>query len=115
MLVVTKYYYEDRHSAFSLVEESGCFRIKTGKAEIEEQHVEEFLDKTVEWLSSNPDKSMLIDFDGVKWVCSDFLAQLIRYYEDSRARGLTVPTRERRSLNSGLSGRDRHPGCQPST
>ncbi len=87
---MTKYYYEDHHSAFSLVEESDCFKIRTGKTEIEEHHVEEFLDKTVEWLSSNPDKSLVIDFDGVKWVCSDFLAQLIRYYEDSRARGLIV-------------------------
>jgi DNA-binding HxlR family transcriptional regulator/anti-anti-sigma regulatory factor len=87
---VAKYYYEDLHSAFSLVEESSCFRIKMERPEIEEQHVEEFLDKTVEWLSSNPDKSMLIDFNGVKRVCSDFMAQVTKYYEDTRAKGFVV-------------------------
>jgi hypothetical protein len=90
VVAVTKFYYEDQHSAFSLVEESGCFRIKMERPEIEEQHVEEFLDKTVEWLSSNPDKSMLIDFHGVKWACSDFMAQVTKYYEDTRAKGLAI-------------------------
>jgi len=87
---VTKYYYEDAKAVFSLLEESGFFRLRIEESEIEEHHVEEFMDKTVEWLSANSDKGILIDFDGVEWVCSDFTAHLARYYEDIKAKGLSV-------------------------
>jgi anti-anti-sigma regulatory factor len=73
-----------------MVEEPDCFRLKIERAEIEEQHVEEFLDKMVEWLSSNRDKSMLIDFNKVKWVCLDFMAQIIRCHDDVRTKGLSI-------------------------
>ncbi len=58
--------------------------------EIEEHHVEEFLDKTVEWLSANSEKGMVIDFAGVTWVCSDFTAHLARYCHDAAQKGLNV-------------------------
>ncbi|MGO9568932.1 MAG: hypothetical protein ACLP5H_15460, partial [Desulfomonilaceae bacterium] len=56
---------------FSLLEERDFFRMKVRKSEVNEDHVEEFMDKTVEWLSTNPQKGILIDFEGVKSVCSD--------------------------------------------
>jgi hypothetical protein len=34
--------------------------------------VEEFVDKTVERLSSSPKKGIFVDLEGVKSVCSDF-------------------------------------------
>jgi len=83
-------FYVDDDFSISLVEESGFFRMKIQTPEVEEHHVEEFMDTTVEWLSTNPTKGILIDFDGVKAVCGDFAASLARYYEDIRRRGLYV-------------------------
>ena len=83
-------FYVDDEFAISLVEEAGFFRLKIQTPEVEEHHVEEFMDTTVEWLSSNPSKGILIDFDGVKAVCGDFVASLARYYEDIKRRGLYV-------------------------
>jgi anti-anti-sigma regulatory factor/uncharacterized protein (DUF433 family) len=85
-----RYFYADRKPAFSLLEEPDCFRLKMELPEIEEHHVEEFLDKTVEWLSANSEKGMVIDFEGVTWVCSDFTAHLAKYCEDARTKGLAV-------------------------
>jgi anti-anti-sigma regulatory factor len=87
--MVPKFYVEDE-VAFSLEEEPTFFRLQVVTAEIKEQHVEEFLDTTVEWLSTNPNKGILIDFKGVKYVCSDFAIHLLRYYQDIKSRGLTV-------------------------
>jgi anti-anti-sigma regulatory factor/transcription initiation factor IIE alpha subunit len=99
--MVAKFYVEDE-VAFSLEEESSFFRLQVVTAEIKEQHVEEFLDTTVEWLSTNPHKGILIDFKGVKYICSDFAIHLLRYYEDIKGRGLPV-----RFVNV-------HPAVQPS-
>ena len=85
-----KYIYTDSKSAFSLTEGPDFFRLKMEQSEIEEHHVEEFLDKTVEWLSANSEKPMLIDFEGVTWVCSDFTAHLAEYYHDAKAKGFIV-------------------------
>jgi uncharacterized protein (DUF433 family) len=90
VLTVKKYFYEDRKPAFSLTEEPAHFRLKIEQSEIEEHHVEEFLDKTVEWLSANSEKPLLIDFEGVKWVCSDFTAHLAEYCRDAKAKGFIV-------------------------
>jgi hypothetical protein len=87
---VKKYFYEDRKIAFSLTEEPDFFRLKVEQSEIEEHHVEEFLDKTVEWLSANSEKPMVIDFEGVRWVCSDFTAHLAEYCRDAKAKGFIV-------------------------
>lgn len=84
-----KFYVEDDF-AISLEEESGFFRLKIQTPEVEEHHVEEFMDTTVEWLSTNPSKGILIDFQGVKAVCGDFAAHLHKYYEDIKRRGLNV-------------------------
>ena len=75
---------------FSLIEETDFFRIKFGSSEVKEEHVEEFMDKTVEWLSSSPKKGILIDLSGVRSVCSDFTVALTRYYENVKRRGLYV-------------------------
>ncbi len=75
---------------FSLTEETDLFRLKIGTTEVKEKHVEEFMDKTVEWLSSNPEKGILIDLEGVKSVCSDFTIALTRYYENVKRHGLYV-------------------------
>jgi len=75
---------------FSLTEETDLFRLKIGISELKEKHVEEFMDKTVEWLSTNPRKGILIDLDGVKSVCSDFTIALTRYYENVKRHGLYV-------------------------
>ncbi|HMK34835.1 MAG TPA: hypothetical protein VK463_07205 [Desulfomonilaceae bacterium] len=85
-----KFLFEDAESIFSLEEEAKSYRLKIEKSEIEEDHVEEFMDKTVEWLSSNPEKGLLIDFQGVKAVCADFTVALNRYYVDIKGRGLNV-------------------------
>ena len=87
---MTRYLYPDQKSAFSLLEEPDCFRLKIELSEIEEHHVEEFLDKTVEWLSANSEKGMVIDFAGVMWVCSDFTAHLAKYCYDAAKKGLKV-------------------------
>jgi uncharacterized protein (DUF433 family) len=87
---VKRYFYEDRKAAFSLTEEPDFFRLKMEQPEIEEQDVEEFLDKTVEWLSANSEKPLLIDFAGVTRVCSDFTAHLAEYYHDAKAKGFIV-------------------------
>jgi anti-anti-sigma regulatory factor len=75
---------------FSLTEETDLFRLRIGTSEVKEKHVEEFMDKTVEWLSTNPEKGILIDLDGVKSVCSDFTIALTRYYENVKRHGLYV-------------------------
>ncbi len=46
----------DEELIFALVEEPETFRMKILRPEIEEDHVEQFMDKTVEWLSTNPEK-----------------------------------------------------------
>ena len=71
-----KYYFEDEETAFSLVEEHSFYRLRVERSAIEDKHVEEFLDRTVEWLSRNPDKGILIDFKGVKSVCNEFAIHL---------------------------------------
>jgi DNA-binding Lrp family transcriptional regulator len=85
-----RFLFEDEEMIFSLAEEPETFRLKVESAVINEDHVEEFMDKTVEWLSSNPEKGILIDFDGVRSVCAEFAVALNRYYEDIKARGLYV-------------------------
>jgi anti-anti-sigma regulatory factor len=85
-----KFLFVDEEEIFSLVEESDFFRMKVCKSEVKEDHVEEFMDKTVEWLSTNPQKGILIDLEGVKSVCSDFTVALTRNYEDIKRRGLYV-------------------------
>jgi anti-anti-sigma regulatory factor/uncharacterized protein (DUF433 family) len=80
----------DEQLAFSVVEESGFFRLVTNRKAVGPQQVEDFLDTTVEWLSSNPEKGILLDFKGVKSVSDDFVAHLLRYYEEIKARGLYV-------------------------
>ena len=85
-----KFLVESGEQIFSLFEESDFFRMKVGKSEVKEEHVEEFMDKTVEWFSTNPQKGILIDLEGVKSVCSDFTAALTRYYENVKRRGLYV-------------------------
>jgi len=83
-------YYVDEPTVFSLVEEPEFFRLKVETSAIKDEHVEEFLDTTVEWLSTNPSKGILIDFNGVKSICDDFSFHLSSYYEDIKARGLYV-------------------------
>ena len=75
---------------FSLTEETDLFRLKIDISELKEKHVEEFMDMTVEWLSTNPQKGILIDLEGVKSVCSDFTIALTRYYENVKRHGLYV-------------------------
>ena len=75
---------------FSLTEEADLFRLKIDISEVKEKHVEEFMDMTVEWLSTNPEKGILIDLEGVKSVCSDFTIALTRYYENVKRHGLYV-------------------------
>ncbi len=88
--MVNRFYVYDEEIVFSLVEEPDFFRMKIERPTIEEEHVEEFMDKTVEWLSTNPDKGILIDFEGVRSICSEFTVYLSRYYQDIKARGLNV-------------------------
>jgi anti-anti-sigma regulatory factor/uncharacterized protein (DUF433 family) len=83
-------FYVDDEFAISLVEESDFFRLRIQTPEVEDYHVEEFMDTTVEWLSTNPQKGILIDFEGVTSICADFAAHLARYYEDIKRRGLHV-------------------------
>jgi anti-anti-sigma regulatory factor len=85
-----KFLFDDHDMIFSLVEEPDAYRLKVERHEISEEHVEEFMDKTVEWLSSNPEKGILIDFEGVTSVCTNFTIQLTRYYEDIKSKGLNV-------------------------
>jgi len=85
-----KFFVESEQQVFSLLEERDFFRMKVRKPEVKEDHVEEFMDKTVEWLSTNPEKGILIDLEGVKSVCSDFTVALTRNYEDIKRRGLYV-------------------------
>lgn len=73
-----------------LTEESGSFRLSMILPELRSRHVEDFLDTTVEWLSTNPQKGILIDFKGVKSISEDFAAHMLRYYEEIKARGLYV-------------------------
>jgi anti-anti-sigma regulatory factor len=85
-----KFLVDGEEQIFSILEESDFFRMKVCKSEVEEDHVEEFMDKTVEWLSTNPEKGILIDLEGVQSVCSDFTVALTRYYENVKRRGLYV-------------------------
>jgi len=85
-----KYYFDDEETAFSFVEEPNFYRLRVERSAIEEKHVEEFLDRTVEWLSRNPDKGILIDFKGVKSVCNEFAFHLSTYYQHVRDKGLQV-------------------------
>jgi len=89
-IVKTRYLLDDEDTAFSLVEEPRFYRLKVERPAIEEQHVEEFLDRTVEWLSRNPNKGILIDFKGVRSVCNEFSVHLGAYYQDVRDKGLKV-------------------------
>jgi len=81
---------EGEERVCSLVEESEFFRLAMIRSELKSRHVEDFLDTTVEWLSTNPDKGIIIDFKGVKAISEDFAAHLLRYYEEIKARGLYV-------------------------
>jgi transcription initiation factor IIE alpha subunit len=85
-----KYYFDDEETAFSFVEEPSFYRLSVERSAIEEKHVEEFLDRTVEWLSRNPNKGILIDFKGVKSVCNEFAIHLSTYYQHVRDKGLQV-------------------------
>lgn len=85
-----RFVFEDEEEIFSLIEEANSYRLKIDSPEIREEHVEEFMDKTVEWLSTNPEKGILIDFKRVKMVCSGFTISLSRYYTDIKNRGLNV-------------------------
>lgn len=85
-----KIYLADFEKCFKIIEEPKSFRCEIIKADIRDEHVEDFLDTTVEWLSSNPDKGMLIDFKGVRSVCTQFVIQLQRNFEEIKRRGLPV-------------------------
>ncbi|MEW6348601.1 MAG: STAS domain-containing protein [Thermodesulfobacteriota bacterium] len=86
----SRYLVDDSSRMCSLLEESGFFRLKLDKPVISEADIEDFLDTTVEWLSGNPSKGILIDFDGVKSVSKLFSVALARHYEDIKRRGLYV-------------------------
>ncbi len=88
--MTSKQYMDEPSHVFSVAEESGFFRLKMEVPDIGPQNVEDFLDTTVEWLSTNPAKGILIDFDGVKSVSDDFVAHLLSYYEEIKNRGLYV-------------------------
>ena len=85
-----KRFVDGSEQIFSLIEETDFFRIKCDSSEVKEEYVEEFMDKTVEWLSSSPKKGILIDLEGVRSVCPDFTVALTRYYENVKRRGLYV-------------------------
>ncbi len=89
-MMAIKYYVEDDETAFSIDEEPEFFRMKVIRSEIDEDDVEDFLDTTVEWLSSNPTKGILIDFAGVRAVCPGFVVELQRNYEEIKSQGLYV-------------------------
>jgi predicted DNA-binding transcriptional regulator/anti-anti-sigma regulatory factor len=88
--MVARYFFDAEERVFSVVEEPEFFRLTIARERIGPQHVEDFCDTSVEWLSSNPDKGILVDFKGVKSVSGDFIVQLFRYYEEVKARGLYV-------------------------
>jgi DNA-binding HxlR family transcriptional regulator len=88
--MATKYYVEDDELAFSVVEEPEFFRLRVLRSQIDEDAVEDFLDTTVEWLSSNPTKGILIDFSGVRSVCPAFTIELQRNFEEIKSHGLYV-------------------------
>ncbi len=81
---------DDEEQIFSLVEEIDFFRMTVCKSDVKEEDVEEFIDKTVEWFSTNPAKGILIDLEGVNSVCAGFTVALTRYYEKVKKRGLYV-------------------------
>lgn len=85
-----KIYWQDFEKCFNIIEEEKSFRLEIVKPDIRDEHVEDFLDTTVEWLSSNPEKGMLIDFKGVRSVCTQFVIHLQRNFEEIKARGLPV-------------------------
>jgi len=83
-------WYVDEELVFILTEEPEWYRMKVHTSKVEKHHVEEFMDTTVEWLSTNPRKGIVIDFDGVREICSDFALQLESHYKKIKARGLHV-------------------------
>lgn len=85
-----KYLLGDETRIFSLKEEPDLFRLRIWTARLDEDHVEDFLETTVDWLSTNPDKGILIDFKGVKSISDYFVSYLIEYYREIKARGLYV-------------------------
>lgn len=87
---MAKFIVEDSFRIFSIREEEEFFRLTVSSSRIEDHHIEDFLDTTVEWMSSNPSKGIMIDFTGVKSVCRGFAQHLARYYEDLKRRGMTV-------------------------
>jgi predicted transcriptional regulator len=87
---MSRYYVHGAAAAFSVTEETDFYRMRIGRPEVNADDVEDFLDTTIEWLSSNPTKGILLDFTGVRSVCANFTAQLKRNYEDIKARGLYV-------------------------
>jgi len=88
--MVNRFFVYDEELMFSLIEEPDFFRMKIERPNIEPEHVEDFMDKTVEWLSTNPEKGILIDFEGVRSICQEFSIYLTKYYQDIKARGLNV-------------------------
>ncbi len=88
--MATKFYVDGTPRIFSVVEETEFFRLTVSEPIIEDYHVEDFVDTTVEWLSSNPSKGILIDFTGVKWICDEFVVHLAKYFADLKARGIYV-------------------------
>lgn len=88
--MAARYRLDDEERIFAVVEESGFFRLSMARSEIGPQHVEDFLDTSVEWLSANPEKGILIDFNGVTAVSDDFVIQLLKYYEEIKQKGLYV-------------------------
>lgn len=87
---MARYFFDDLQPAFAVREEEDTFRLMMNEEDIDEDHVEDFLDTTVEWLSTNPKKGILIDFKGVKSVCPEFVVHLNRYYEEIKGRGIVV-------------------------
>ncbi|MCA1959448.1 MAG: STAS domain-containing protein [Desulfomonile sp.] len=88
--MATKLRVEGEERTCILSEEADFFRLSMIRSDLATRHVEDFLDTTVEWLSTNPEKGILIDFKGVKSISEDFAAHLLRYYEEIKARGLYV-------------------------
>jgi hypothetical protein len=60
-----RYYVHGAGSAFSVTEEADFYRMTIGRPKVDQDDAEDFLDTTVEWLSLNPTKGILVDFTGV--------------------------------------------------
>jgi anti-anti-sigma regulatory factor len=87
--MVAKFYVDDE-LIFKVVDEPEFFRMIIATPEILEEHVEEFMDSTVEWLSTNPQKGILLDFGEVRYVSGAFALCLNQQYEDIKRRGIYV-------------------------